>query len=97
MILMEFLFAPTVPSEPKPQNLQAIVLSSVTSGSAPTSIDVMETSSIIPTVKWFFLLPFMLSNTATTCAGVTSLEDRPYLPANTKGVLPASINAEQTS
>ena len=29
MILMEFLFAPTVPSEPRPQNLQLIVPSGV--------------------------------------------------------------------
>ena len=32
MILMEFLFAPTVPSAPSPQNLQAVVPAGAVSG-----------------------------------------------------------------
>ena len=31
----------------------------------------------MPTVKWFFFSPAMLSNTALICAGVVSFEDRP--------------------
>ena len=35
MILMEFLFAPTVPSAPRPQNLQLVVPSGVVTKGAP--------------------------------------------------------------
>ena len=35
MILMEFLFAPTVPSAPSPQNLQFVVPSGVVTSGAP--------------------------------------------------------------
>ncbi len=81
MILMEFLFAPTVPSEPRPQNFRLFVLFGRTSTGAPSLSEVKVTSSSMPTVKWFFgLYFFMLSKTATIWFGVTSLIERPYLP-----------------
>ena len=77
MILMEFLFAPTVPSEPSPQNLQEMIdLPEVTMFS-PTGSELWVTSSSMPTVKWFFFSPSMLSKTALICAGMVSFEDRP--------------------
>ena len=51
MILMEFLFAPTVPSEPRPQNLQLIVPSGSVRSGAPTGRDRCVTSSTMPMVK----------------------------------------------
>ena len=39
MILMEFLFAPTVPSAPSPQNLQLIVPSGVVTIAGPVGRD----------------------------------------------------------
>ena len=51
MILMEFLLAPTVPSEPRPQNLQEMVPSGSVSRGAPTGRDRWVTSSTIPMVK----------------------------------------------
>ena len=63
MILMEFLFAPTVPSAPSPQNLQLIVPSGVVTSGAPTSRESPVTSSTIPIVNLAFA---SFSNTATT-------------------------------
>ena len=40
MILIEFLFAPTVPSAPNPQNRQAFVEGSARAIAGPTSRDV---------------------------------------------------------
>ena len=54
MILMEFLFAPTVPSAPRPQNLQQIVPSGVVTISLPGSRERFVTSSVIPMVNSFF-------------------------------------------
>ena len=51
MILMEFLLAPTVPSEPRPQNLQEMVPSGSVSRGAPTGRDRWVTSSTMPMVK----------------------------------------------
>src|SRR3712207_8902167 len=48
---------------------------------ASTGIDVPVTSSVIPTVKWFFGMGARrFSRTARTIAGVNSLDDRPYRP-----------------
>ncbi|EJW93611.1 hypothetical protein EVA_18282 [gut metagenome] len=62
MILMEFLLAPTVPSAPKPQNLQLMVPSGVVTSGAPTSRDKFVTSSTIPIVNFCFVV---FSYTAT--------------------------------
>ena len=44
------------------------------------------TSSLMPTVKWFFgFATARLSNTALTIAGVNSLEDKPYRPPTILG------------
>ena len=56
MILMEFLLAPTVPSAPRPQNLQQIVPSGVVTISLPLSRDRFVTSSVIPMVKVFLVV-----------------------------------------
>jgi len=78
MIFIALLFAPTVPSEPNPQNLQLVVPSGIVSTSSPTGSDVKVTSSIIPIVKWSFgSSALRLSNTAMICAGVVSFEPRP--------------------
>ena len=78
MILMEFLLAPTVPSEPRPQNLQLMVPSGSVSRGAPTGRDRWVTSSSMPMVKWFLgSSSSRLSNTAFSWAGVVSLLDRP--------------------
>ena len=45
------LLAPTVPSEPRPQNLQALVPSVVVSTSSPTGKDLKVTSSSMPIVN----------------------------------------------
>ena len=54
MILMEFLFAPTVPSAPRPQNLQLVVPAGVVTSGAPNSKERFVTSSLIPMVNLFF-------------------------------------------
>ena len=51
MILIEFLFAPTVPSEPRPQNLQQVVPSGVVFGFSVIGSERLVTSSVIPIVK----------------------------------------------
>ena len=78
MILMADLFAPTVPSEPRPQNLHCTVPSGVVESDGPTGRDSPVTSSSMPTTKWFLALAFfMLSYTAWTMFGRNSLEPRP--------------------
>ena len=78
MILMEFLLAPTVPSEPRPQNLQLMVPSGSVSRGAPTGRDRWVTSSSMPMVKWSLGLSWArLSYTANTLRGGVSLEPRP--------------------
>ena len=54
IILIALLLAPTVPSDPSPQNLQAVVPSGVASISSVTSNEVFVTSSTIPIVNPFF-------------------------------------------
>ena len=52
MILTEFLFAPTVPSPPRPQNLHSLVPAAAVMGAGLTSgRDRKVTSSVIPRVK----------------------------------------------
>ena len=53
MILMEFLLAPTVPSEPRPQNLQAVVPAGAVLGLSSGVRDRKVTSSSMPMVKHF--------------------------------------------
>ena len=53
IILIALLLAPTVPSEPNPQNLQALVPSGVASISSTVSSEVNVTSSTIPIVNPF--------------------------------------------
>ena len=78
MILMEFLFAPTVPSEPRPQNLQETVPAGVMLGAGSSGSDRPVTSSSMPTVKP--LIGFSASRflyTAMMQEGVVSFEPRP--------------------
>ncbi len=51
IILIEFLFAPTVPSDPNPQNIQLVVPSGRVLISSSIFRDRFVTSSLIPTVK----------------------------------------------
>ena len=58
---------------------------------------VWVTSSLIPTVKWFFGLSFAISsNTPLIIAGVNSFDESPYLPPlirgrDLNGAIPFSI------
>ena len=89
--MIEFLFAPTVPSAPSPKNRQALVDGSATFSLSPISRDVKVTSSIIPIVKFVLGLSWAkLSNTAFIWAGVVSLEDKPYLPPTIIGAFSLS-------
>jgi hypothetical protein len=54
MILIEFLFAPTVPSAPRPKNTARTTSSGSTSNSGSTGSDKCVTSSTMPTVKCAF-------------------------------------------
>ena len=99
MILMEFLLAPTVPSAPRPQNLQFVVPSGVVTIGAPVSRERLVTSSTIPIVN--LLLGASFSNslyTAKIDEGGVSLEPRPYLPpTNVMSLSPASRSVVATS
>ena len=87
MILIEFLLAPTVPSAPRPKKRARTVLGSSVEKCGSHSRLVWVTSSLMPTVKWFFGLALAASSrTAFTMAGVNSLEERPYRPPMTRGV-----------
>ena len=78
MISTVFLFAPTVPSPPRPQNLQLTVPASLTAKDGSSGSDSPVTSSVMPTVKPLRGSSFFSSAyTAAICAGVVSLEDRP--------------------
>ena len=74
MILTEFLFAPTVPSAPRPQNLQLLIPAGVVSGFSSSGSERFVTSSSIPTVKCFFSV-FLYA--AMIHAGVVSFDARP--------------------
>jgi hypothetical protein len=71
---MEFLLAPTVPSAPRPQNLQFVVPSGVVTGFSLTSRERFVTSSVIPIVNLGFSV---LLYTAMICPGVVSLDPNP--------------------
>ena len=78
---MACLLAPTVPSEPSPQNLQRTVPVSDTTTFSPAEREVFVTSSSIPTVKCVFgFRLFRLSNTAFISDGVVSFEPSPNRP-----------------
>ncbi len=78
MILMEFLFALTVPSEPRPKKTARTVSGDSVEKERSQGSELPETSSTIPTVKWFFgrSLPSS-AKTPATIAGVNSFEDSP--------------------
>lgn len=76
--LIEFLFAPTVPSAPSPQNTQRTVSSPSIENAGSNDTLVWVTSSLMPIVKWFFgSTCFSSSKTPLTIAGVNSFEARP--------------------
>ena len=79
MILMEFLFAPTVPSPPRPQNLHSTVPAAAVLGLAGSSgSDRLVTSSTMPTVNSRAGASFSSSlYTANTDEGGVSFEARP--------------------
>ena len=78
MILIEFLFAPTVPSAPRPKKTARATSSGSMSKAGSHGSDVCVTSSTIPTVKWFFGALFESSSkTAFTMAGLNSFDERP--------------------
>ena len=81
MILMELLFALTVPSEPRPKKSACVVsgFSSVKEGS--NSRERCVRSSMIPMVKGFLGSGLFNSlKMALTIAGSNSLDESPYLP-----------------
>ena len=53
MILIEFLFAPTVPSAPRPKNTAAHDVVGLDVELVVHGSDRCVTSSMMPTVKWF--------------------------------------------
>ncbi len=78
MILTAALFAPTVPSEPRPQNLQAVVPTGVVSMSSPGGSEVKVTSSTMLSVnRSLGTASFRFSKTGRMWDGMTSLEPRP--------------------
>ena len=80
------MLAPTVPSDPRPQNLQALVPSGVASISSVTSSEVLVTSSTIPKVNPFLGSSWAkLAYTAAIWPGFGSLEPKPNLPPITNG------------
>ena len=92
MILIESLFAPTVPSEPKPQNLQAELPSAEVCGFSVLGSERFVTSSSIARVKPLtgsFASRFLY--VAIISAGIVSYEPRPNLPPTIIGAfsLPA--------
>ena len=92
------MFAPTVPSEPSPQNLHDVIPSIATSISLLGFNDRLVTSSSIPIVNLFLGCSlFKFSYIATISEGYGSLEPRPYLPPITLGTLSISLTALSTS
>ena len=76
MILMEFLLAPTVPSAPRPQNLQLMVPSGVVTGSSLLLQETGDGNIIVDTDGEIFLCSVLLY-TAMIWPGVVSLEPKP--------------------
>ena len=86
IIFIALLLAPTVPSDPNPQNLQAVVPSGVASMSSVTSNEVWVTSSVIPIVNPSFgVSNAKLAYTAAIWPGFGSLEPKPNLPPTITG------------
>jgi len=86
IIFIACLLAPTVPSDPNPQNLHLTVpFADIFIGSAAGS-EVLVTSSTIPIVNPLAgSSKFKFSNTAFKSVGVVSLEPNPYLPPTITG------------
>ena len=81
IIFIACLLAPTVPSEPNPQNLHLTVPGTATFNGSDNSNDLKVTSSSIPTVKLFFgFSEAKLSNTVFISVGVVSFDPNPYIP-----------------
>ncbi len=73
-----FLFAPTVPSEPRPKKTARTVLGASMSSDASYGRLVPETSSVMPMVnRRRGRSRVSSSNTPATMPGVSSLDDRP--------------------
>ena len=88
MIFIACLLAPTVPSEPSPQNLHLTVPACLIANFSDEGNDRLVTSSTIETVKLFFgVSNLKLSNTVNMSVGVVSFEPRPYLPPTISGLL----------
>ena len=78
MILIEFLLAPTVPSEPRPKNTARLTPSISALKLRSGSSDRWVTSSMMPTVKCGFgSLFFSSSKTALAIELLNSFDDRP--------------------
>ena len=75
---MEFLFAPTVPSAPRPKNSARTTSGGSMSKLASTARLVCDTSSVIPIVNPRFGSGFFSSSkTVLAIAGSKSFEDKP--------------------
>ena len=95
---MACLLAPTVPSEPSPQNLHLTVPACLIANFSDEGSERLVTSSTIETVKLFLgVSNFKLSNTVNISVGVVSLEPRPYLPPTIRGFLLSPKYTDSTS
>ena len=78
MILIVFLFAPTVPSAPRPKKTARVRAAGSMSKSRSKGSEVWVTSSVMPMVKRRFGSSFASSSkTAFTMAGSNSFEEIP--------------------
>ena len=78
MILMLFLLAPTVPSDPRPQNFRLLMSLGVVSGSSVMGRLLWVTSSTMPIVKpWMGCAAVRFRKAESTAPGVVSLLPRP--------------------
>ena len=81
-----FLFAPTVPSEPRPKNTARTVSAGSMSSDGSYGRLRPDTSSMMPTVnRRRGRSRASSANTPAIIAGVTSFDDRPYRPPVTRG------------
>ena len=86
IILIACLLAPTVPSEPRPQNLHLTVPGAAILTSSEEEIEWFVTSSTIDITNLSLgTSDTRFSNAAFRSVGVTSFEPRPYLPPITIG------------
>jgi hypothetical protein len=85
-ILIVFLLAPTVPSEPRPKKTALVVASGVMSSVGSYRMLEPPTSSVMPTVnRRRGCSRSSSSKIPATIPGVNSLDDRPYRPPTTRG------------